>query len=82
MLPLLASNIEVSMYKNPPAKSNKIDINSLKFNQGLHIQIWNYHVNQQDKILQVYTKNGPYQSVLLEYPKSRLVAHPRSFQFS
>ncbi|XP_028062902.1 uncharacterized protein LOC114266213 [Camellia sinensis] len=80
---LPTSNVDI--LENPPTKSQKIDvkeidIGSLERDPRLRIQIWDYHVNQGDEIRRAYIKAGPYQPILLKYPKSRSTTHLRSFQ--
>ena len=53
---LLTSSVDVLIFKNPKIKSWKIINNEIGIilyivvNFGLHLQIWDYDVNEYDKI--------------------------------
>lgn len=51
-----------------------VDISTLQHDPGLHLQMWEYPVNQHDEIRHVYLKNGPYRFIpsnSFGYPFSR-----------
>ena len=64
------SNVDVSnRSKQPPFKSQrvKIDVNTLEWDLGLRIPVWQHPINQQDEIKRAYIKMGPYQPKLGEF---------------
>ena len=70
-----------------PFKSSTLDVNeendfSIERDPGLRIPMWDYPVNQRDKIRRAYLKARPYQFHRLDYPLSGPEKHPRRFQAS
>ena len=63
-------------------ETNEIDTNLLTRNLELHLQIWDYHVDQCDEIWWAYNKFGPFQPHLQEYEKSGLEGHLCRFQYT
>ncbi|KAI5313774.1 hypothetical protein L3X38_042950 [Prunus dulcis] len=65
-----SSTIEAVAYENRcgspriETTDNEVDISTLERDPGLRPQIWNYPVNQCDKIRQAYINVGPYQPIL------------------
>ncbi|XP_074355662.1 uncharacterized protein LOC141695303 [Apium graveolens] len=62
-------------------KSRNDDINLLKRDPGLRPPIWDSPIDKCDEIRRAYIKAGPYQIILLKYPRSK-EKHPRNFQAS
>ncbi|KAH9747461.1 DUF4371 domain-containing protein [Citrus sinensis] len=71
---------ENQLSKSPRIETSKVDTQLVERDPGLHRQIWDYDVNQQDEIRRAYIMSGPYQPRLPEYPKSGSEKHPRRFQ--
>ena len=67
------SNVDVSnRSEQPPFKSQRveIDVNTLEWDPGLRIPVWQHLINQQDEIRRAYIKMGQYQPKLAEYPRT------------
>ena len=61
---------------------NDVDLNTLERDPSLHIQIYDYRINQRDTTRRAYMNHGPFQPTLSAYPKSGPEDHKRSFQCS
>ncbi|CAJ2631158.1 uncharacterized protein LOC123910641 [Trifolium pratense] len=78
---LIGSTIEQPpLTKVPRIEQERINIDTLIRDPGKRPQIWNYCVNQQDRIRTEYIKFGPYQFFMDVYPLSGQEDHPRRFQ--
>jgi hypothetical protein len=78
---LIGSTIEQPpLNKVPRIEQERINIDTLIRDPGKRPQIWNYCVNQQDRIRTEYIKFGPYQFFMDVYPLSGQEDHPRRFQ--
>ena len=46
----------------------EVDVCLLDKDSGKRLPIWQYHVDQREKIRRFYVNNGPYQPILTKYP--------------
>ncbi|KAF8393746.1 hypothetical protein HHK36_019944 [Tetracentron sinense] len=80
------TNLNTSSHDRPlkvyRIEDTEVDINSLVRDPGLRLPIWDYPIDQRDKIRRAYIKAGPYQHILPNYPPSGPEKHRRRFQLS
>ncbi|KAF8396080.1 hypothetical protein HHK36_017692 [Tetracentron sinense] len=80
------TNLNTSSHDRPlkvyRIEHTEVDINSLVHDPGLRLSIWDYPIDQRDKIRRAYIKAGPYQHILPNYPPSGPEKHRHRFQSS
>ncbi|KAL4573111.1 hypothetical protein LXL04_019906 [Taraxacum kok-saghyz] len=69
--------------KKARTETSEFDLSTVEQDSGLHIQIYDYPVNQQRVMVRrTYMNLGPFQPILSSNPKSGPQSHKRSFQVS
>ncbi|XP_016177983.1 zinc finger MYM-type protein 1-like [Arachis ipaensis] len=79
------SNLTQNTYQHEtkvPRLERDVDISLLERDPGKRRPIWQYNVNERDKIRRAYIIAGPYQPTNINYPASGNNNHRRYFQSS
>ncbi|XP_057760849.1 uncharacterized protein LOC130981262 [Arachis stenosperma] len=79
------SNLTQNTYQQEtkvPRLERDVDISLLERDPGKRRPIWQYNVNERDKIRRAYIIAGPYQPTNISYPASGNNNHRRYFQSS
>ncbi|XP_025692337.1 uncharacterized protein [Arachis hypogaea] len=79
------SNLTQNTYQHEtkvPRLERDVDISLLERDPGKRRPIWQYNVNERDKIRRAYIIAGPYQPTNISYPASGNNNHRRYFQSS
>ncbi|XP_025628739.1 uncharacterized protein [Arachis hypogaea] len=90
---LVSQEVQVSEFSNLTQNTHKqkakvprlerdVDISLLERDPGKRRPIWQYNVNERDKIRRAYIIAGPYQPTNISYPASGNNNHRRYFQSS